>query len=317
MAKQGRKLKRNAERDSAEKTGKPKSGPISVGGAQAPADPMSSANLKSMALRLGVPVVGVWLIGVLIAGVSQSSTTQSIALGLPAVVTVGLLGVALWGLRQAKKAKGVAGILAGAQSDGDREKALAQLDSSYKSNDPTAIFAKAQLHMQDDPTKALTLLEQIDLKKVMAPIADEARGQRAMIHLMQGQVSAARDLADGIELGRHQDVKSRAMLASVIAESWARSGQGKKAISTLNKFDIEDEQLAQLQPQLYRAQAYACAYTNDTKGMRRSLKKLVAFDARLLGGFMGKKTHPMLQKEAKKMLEQSGQMPRQMQRQRK
>ena len=123
MAKQGRKLKRNAERDSAEKTGKPKSGPISVGGAQAPADPMSSANLKSMALRLGVPVVGVWLIGVLIAGVSQSSTTQSIALGLPAVVTVGLLGVALWGLRQAKKAKGVAGILAGAKSDGDREKA--------------------------------------------------------------------------------------------------------------------------------------------------------------------------------------------------
>jgi len=37
---------------------------------------------------------------------------------------------------------------------------------------------------------------------------------------------------------------------------------------------------------------------------------------RLLAGFMTKRTHPLLQKEAKKMIEQSGLVPRRMQVQR-
>ncbi|HSU39421.1 MAG TPA: hypothetical protein VLJ38_07630, partial [Polyangiaceae bacterium] len=52
--------------------------------------------------------------------------------------------------------------------------------------------------------------------------------------------------------------------------------------------------------------------TNDINGMKRVLKKLVAIDARLLGGFLTKRTHPLLQREAKKLLEQSGQVPRKM-----
>jgi hypothetical protein len=50
--------------------------------------------------------------------------------------------------------------------------------------------------------------------------------------------------------------------------------------------------------------------------MRRALRKLLEIDVRLLGGFMLKKTHPLLQREAKKLLEQSGQVPRKMQVQR-
>jgi hypothetical protein len=69
---------------------------------------------------------------------------------------------------------------------------------------------------------------------------------------------------------------------------------------------------AQLRPQLYRALAYGYAHTNDLKGMRRALKKLMAIDARLLGGFLMKRTHPLLQKEAKKLAEQSGAVPRKM-----
>jgi hypothetical protein len=46
--------------------------------------------------------------------------------------------------------------------------------------------------------------------------------------------------------------------------------------------------------------------------MRRALKKLLDQDARLLAGFLGKKTHPLLAREAKKMLEQSGAIPRRM-----
>jgi hypothetical protein len=72
----------------------------------------------------------------------------------------------------------------------------------------------------------------------------------------------------------------------------------------------------QLRPQLSRAQAYAFAHTNDLKGARRALRKLAAQDARLLAGFLGRKTHPLLQQEAKKLLEQSGAVPRKMQVQR-
>ena len=96
----------------------------------------------------------------------------------------------------------------------DRQAALEQIDTTYKKKDPTAIFAKAQLLMHEDPQKALETLEQIDLKKVMAPVADEARAQRAMIHLMLGETSEARTLADKIDLGRHKEPKVKATLAS-------------------------------------------------------------------------------------------------------
>jgi hypothetical protein len=133
-----------------------------------------------------------------------------------------------------------------------------------------------------------------------------------MIHLMLGEVSAARHLVDGIDLSRHQEPRSRAMLAAVCCEAWARSGNGAKAVETLGLFDPEESTLEQVRPQLYRASAFAYANTNDIKNMRRVLRKLVEIDVRILGGFLTKRTHPLLQKEAKKLLEQSGQVPRKM-----
>jgi hypothetical protein len=202
------------------------------------------------------------------------------------------------------------------ETQDERKAALAELESKYKGNDPTAVFARAQLLLAEDPRKALATLETINLSKVMANVADEARGQRAMIHLMLDEVASARDLADGIQLSRHQDARSRAMLAAVVAEAWARSGQAKRAVDTLSVIDADDAELTQLRPQLLRAQAYAFAHTDDLKSARRVLRKLSSHDARLLGGFMGKKTHPLLQREARKLLEQSGAVPRKMQFQR-
>jgi hypothetical protein len=281
-------------------------------------DPLSGENLKGLLTRLGLPLLAAWVIGALVAGFSQSSTVQYIALGLPVALTLAAGGLIFWIVRQTRKARGVVGILqkAGGGTKDERDAAIAALDAQYKSNDPTAAFAKAQLLMQEDPRKALEVLETINLNKVMANMADEARGQRAMIHLMLGEVTRARDLVDGIQLARHQDARSRAMLASVVSEAWARTGQAKRAVDTLSVIDPEDEQLAQLKPQIYRSQAFAFAYTNDMKQARRALKRLVGLDARLLGGFLDKKTHPLLQREAKKMLEQSGAIPRKMQVQR-
>jgi len=311
VAKEARKLERAGKRGRGKSQKKALAQPLAQQPAEMP-DPLGRAQLKSLGLRLGLPLLAVWVVGALIAGISQSPTSKAIALGIPGVITLVLLGVLMWALRYARKAKGVQGLLKDAASAEGRQEALKKIDSTYKQKDHTAIFAKAQLLMQDDPRKALEVLEQIDLAKVMAPVADEARAQRAMIHLMHGEVKAARPLADGIELKRHQDAKTRAMMGAVVGEAWARSGQAKKALETLKLFDLEDDEFEQVRPQLYRALAYAHAHTNQVKPMRRYLRKLLQQDVRLLGGFMTKRTHPLLQKEARKLVEQSGQAPRRM-----
>jgi hypothetical protein len=263
-----------------------------------------------MVLRLGLPVLGLWVLGACIAGISSTRWVKTVSIGLPGLVTLFAIGVVLWGLRQANKARAVAGLVGQATSAEDRKQAIGKLEAQYKKNDPAAVFAKAQLQLQEDPAVALKTLEQIDLAKVMPNIADEARAQRAMIHLLLGQVSQARPLVDGIELKRHEEVRSRAMMVAVMAEAWARSGQSKRATETLGLFDPDEATLEQVRPQLWRASAFATAYASDPRGMKRALRKLVEIDPRMLAGFLGKKTHPMLQKEAKRMLEQSGAIPR-------
>ena len=275
-------------------------------------NPMGPGQLKSMIGRLGLPVLGIWVLGGTIAAFSQSSTVRVIMLTIPAVLTLLAIAMVVWAMRQAKKAQGVAGILSGVETAEQRKAALAQLDATYKKDDTTAIFGRAQLEMQDDPKKALATLERIDLTKVLGAVADETRAQRAMIHLTLGDVGPARQLVDNIDLSRNRDAKTRAMLTAVCAEAWARTSNAKKAVDTLTLIDPEDPEYEKLRPQLYRALAYAYAHTNDLKGMKRALKRLMTFDVRLLGGFMTKRTHPLLQKEAKRLVEQSGAIPRKM-----
>jgi hypothetical protein len=306
MAKESRKLQRAQARGSDNET--------AASGSQRPAMvmPDMGQQMKALIGRLAIPVVAGWVICGLFAAVVYSPTWKIVLIAIPSVVTLLAVGLVVFALRQAKKASGVANILRNVQTDADRKVAIEQLENASKKNDPAAVFAKAQLEMQEDPRKALATLERIDLTKVMAPIADEARGQRGMIHLMLGEVSEAKTLVSSIDLKRHQEPRTRALLAAVSAEAWARSGDGKKATETLDLFDPEDAAFAELRPQLWRARAFAAVQTNDINAMKRALKKLLAQDARLLGGFMMKRTHPLLQKEAKKLLEQSGQMQRKM-----
>jgi len=309
LAKESRRLKRNQAR-SAGSEAPPSADTARVKPKISLPDP--GDQMRQLLGRLAIPVVAAWVLFGLIAALVYSRTWKIVLLSVPAIVTLLAIGLVVFALRQAKKARGVAGILSNVETDADRKAAIEKLEISSQKNDPAAIFAKAQLELQEDPKTALKTLERIDLGKVMGPIADEARGQRAMIHLMQGDVSEAKTLVSGIDLKRHQEPRTRAMLAAVSAEAWARSGDAKKAVETLGVFDIEDSAFEQLRPQLYRAWAFAYAYTNDLTGMRRMLKKLAAQDVRLLGGFLMKRTHPLLQKEAKRALEQSGQMPRKM-----
>jgi hypothetical protein len=100
------------------------------------------------------------------------------------------------------------------------------------------------------------------------------------------------------------------MMSAVVAEAWGRSGQAKKAKDTLELFDPEDATFAEIRPQIWRAHAFVSAALQDTKQMRRALRKLAAENPQYLAIFLAKKVHPLLEREAKQMLVQSGAVPR-------
>lgn len=279
---------------------------------QATPDPLSSENVRKMALRLGLPLLIGWAITIY-----AHQTWLYVVTG---IITAALLGVTLWAVRYAQRSKAVVEILKGADTPEGRKEALEKLETGFKKDDSAAIFAKAQLEMQDDPRAALATLERINLSKVMAHVADEARAQRAMIHLILGETDEARALVDPIDLGRHSEAKSRATLTAIVAEAWARSGQAKRAVELLDKIDLTDEAFSDLKPQLLRARAFAYAWASDTKGMRKTLHELKGMNVQFLMGFITKKKHPMgvnprgvhpaLEKDAFELVMKSGAIQR-------
>ena len=282
---------------------------------QIPADPLSTANLKSMGMRIGIPVLVLWVGAFILNGWIPKAVVG--------VLTLGLAGLAFWAVRFAKRSRAVAQIVGGADTPEARKEALAKLETDFKKDDTAAIFARAQLQMQEDPREALKTLEQVDLKKVMAPVADEARIQRAMIHLLLGETEDARNLVDNVDITRHKEAKTRATMAAIIGEAWARSGQAKKAVELLETFDPEDADYVDLRPQLLRSRAFAYAWASNTKQMKQTVRRLSQLNVQYLSGFITRKKHPMgvpprgihpmLEKEAFDIVAKSGAIPRQMQ----
>ena len=268
------------------------------------ADPLAALAPKRLFWRVGPFVVGTWVLAALAA--------RPWVYIVAGVLTAAGAAALIWLLRFTGRTRQVAQLLQTANTAEGRKEALEKLQTDFKKGEASAVFARAQLLLQepDGATRALAALQEIDLNKAMAPVADEARAQRAMIHLMIGETDAARALVDGIELSRHQQAKSRAMLAAIVAEAWARTGQAKKALDTLGVFEPEDPEFEELRPQLYRARAFTFASLNDTRAMRAALHRLMKINPQILGGFLTKKVHPLLQKEARQLLERSGIVPR-------
>jgi len=276
-------------------------------------DPLSALEPRKFALRLGLPLVAVWII--------------AFALGwwvwkvVAGVITLAAGALVLWLLRTLRRTRAMADIVRSADTPEARKEALTKLEQ-FDKGDPAAVFARAQLELQEgEPRKALGTLESIKLDRVMPPVADEARAQRAMIHLVLGETDAARALVDKVDLSRHKEPKSRATIAAIVGEAWGRSGQAKKAIELLEKIDPNDAVYADLKPQL-RAKAFAYAWANQTKQMKQTLKEMMSLNAQFLSGFITKKKHPMgvaprgvhpiLEKEAYDMLMRSGTVQRRM-----
>ena len=233
------------------------------------------------------------------------------AKGAFGVVLVLAVGISVWLDRYVKKTLALGAILRGADTDEGRKEALKAIAEQFKKDDTQALLAKAQLEMQEDPRKAQATLESIDLSKQLAPIAGQVRAMRAMIHLTHGELPEAKRLVEDLELGKQQEPKTRVMFATVAGEAWARTGQAQKAIDTLELFNPDDAENEELRPQMWRARAFAYAALNDAKGVGRSLRKLADMNVQLLGMFVGqKKIHPLLEKEAKSLVQKLGAMPR-------
>ncbi len=276
--------------------------------AAADQDPLSVLEPKKLATRAGIPLAIVWVIALILNG----WVPKVVAL----VVTLGIAGLVIWAVRFTKKSRAVANLVKTADTPEARKDALEKLEKEYDKDDPAAVFARAQLQMQEDPRKALATLETIKLEKVMPPVADEARSQRAMIHLLLGETEAAKELVDKVDLSRHKDAKGRAMIAAIVAEAWARAGQAKKAVELLETLDINDAAFEEIKPQLLRSRAFAYAWTNDSKKMKATLRTLSGLNMQYMAFFITKKkvpagvspkgVHPLLEKEAYEMFMKSG-----------
>jgi hypothetical protein len=298
--------------------GKKKRKPKSTAEVQAELRAVSKAedpppvDMKKIYVRVGAVAAVVWVTAFIVPG-----TNGKIAVVVAAVLSFAAIGGLIWLDRWVKKQTALGALLRSADTAEGRKEALAAIDSQFKKGDTSAVIAKAQLQMQEDPRAALATLEGVDLDKALAPVAGQVRALRATIHLTLGETQEARSLADKLDLGKQQEPKTRVMFAAVAAEAWARTGQGKKAVDTLDLFNPEAPEMGEMRAQLWRARAFAYAAVNDTKGIGRALKKLVDINPHLLGMFVGqKKVHPLLEREAKQLVMKMGLAPRKMVRQR-
>jgi hypothetical protein len=277
--------------------------------ADAPEKP--PADFKKIFIRVGGVLALVWVVALFLV---RWSIIPVVVAGVLTAVGV---GASIWIVRYVNKSRQLGALLKGAgESEEGRQQALRRLETDYKKGDVQASIARAQLEMQEDPRKALDTLESIDLSKQLGPVADQVRCTRATIHLQLGEIQEARALVDKMELGKQQDVKTRAMFAAVAGEAWGRTGQGKKGLELLEVFNPDDPELTEMRVQMWRARAFAAAGAGDMKAAGRALRKLAEMSPQLLGMFVGaKKVHPMLQQEAKQLLMRSGAVPRKMVRQ--
>jgi hypothetical protein len=271
-------------------------------------------DLKKTYTRVGGAVAIAWLLAIGLGTWSRSLVPVYVV----AVLTAIVIGLLLFLVRYVKRAQNLGALLRGADTEEGRKEALKKLETEYKKDDAQAIVAKAQLEMQEDPRKALTTLEQVDVDKVRTPgLGGQIRAMRATLHLNLGEPGEARALADKLDLSKQQDAKARAFFATVASEAWARTGDAKRGVETLELFNPDDPEFAELKVQMWRARAFAYAGANDMKGVGRALRKLAELNPHLLGMFVGqKKIHPLLEREAKQIAMKMGAVPRKMVRQR-
>lgn len=277
-------------------------------GARADAMAQARRQVRTLAKVAGGVVVVAWLLALGFWSGLESTIPLFVAAGVTVAVGVGAFFVR----RNLGRSEELGALLGDADLEPEeRARRIDKLAARVEKGEHAAILAKAQLEMHADPRAALSTLEAADLSKGQKLVLNQIRGMRAMLHLSFGEVKAAREVVESIDLDKTPDLPTRANLAGVIAEAWARSGNPIEADELLAKYDPESKSFRDVRVQIYRARAFIAAHRNDMGRMKRALKDLEDVSVQLLAAFVGgKRVHPLLQKEARRRLERSGAVPR-------
>ncbi len=281
--------------------------------------PSKKVDVADAAAQLEVPgikwkMVAAILGGFVILWLTALMTIPAIGywgIGAVAVLTLAALGFAVYIYRITRKQREILNIMKSATGEEGRKAALEKL-ASEGSKDALKAIAHAQLLAQEDPHKALEVLESIDIAKAPTMVQDEVRSQRAMMYLFMNRPQDARPMVDDMKLERQPEPKAKAKYAAVIAECFARTGKPEEAKKLLDTYKAEDPAwAAEIGMLLYRAQVYTYMATKNRGLAKRALDALVQIDANMLAPFVQKGVKPEMQKMAMQALADAGLAPRQ------
>lgn len=233
-----------------------------------------------------------------------------VPVGVVAALTAAAVGFGIYVWRLTRKSRGIVDILAKATDAEGRKRAIEELEQR-EGGDAMAALARAQLVARERPPEAMKILEGIELDKAPAVVQDDIRANLAYMYLMTNRAKDARELVDGLKLGRQPNAKAKAMYAAVSAEAFARTGRADEASKLLETFNPDDDAYGEVRAMLLRAQVFMAAATRKNGLAVTALKKLGQVDPNMLMGFLSKGTRPEVQKLAKKALKSMGMQPRQ------
>ena len=250
-----------------------------------------------------------WIGGITLAlwafAISTGSMIFMIILG---VLTGLLVFVLIRAYLFINKQKRVVGLLQGATSSPEaRREALAKLELGKDANQPTNIFARAQLMAADDPNAALKLIEKTPHKEFPPAMQDDVALLKTQLYLGLGRTQDARKSADTINLDNPERKQARALAASIVGEAWARTGKPKEALALLDTIEIPAKDGDQIGMQIRVARVFARFAANNRKQAESDLVNLAEEDMNQLGRFLDPRfrVHPELQKLARRVLERN------------
>ncbi len=260
--------------------------------------------------QIGFPKKTLYWIGGITAviwafAISTGSMWFMIILGVLTLVLGGLLLRAFLFIR---KQKSVVGLLQGAASSPEaRREALEKLQAGKDADDPTNVFARAQLMAADDPQGALKVIEKIPLAKFPPAMQDDVALLKTQLYLGLGRTADARKNADTINLDNPERKAARPLAGSIVAEAWARTGKPKEALALLDSIELPKKDGEQIAIQMQVARVFAKFAANQRKQAETELVALSDKDVNLLGRFLDPRfrVHPELQKLARRVLERN------------
>jgi hypothetical protein len=250
-----------------------------------------------------------WIGGITVAiwafAISTGSTVFMIVIG----VLTAVLAFVLWrAFRFINKQKSVVGLLQGAATSPEKRKeALEKLQAAKDPNDPTNMFARAQLMAADDPQGAIKVIEKVPLNKFPPAMQDDVALLKTQLYLSLGRTADARKNADTINLDNPERKAARPLAGSIVAEAWARTGKPKEALALLDSIELPKKDGEQIAIQMQVARVFAKFAANQRKQAETELVALSDQDVNLLGRFLDPRfrVHPELQKLARRVLERN------------